>query len=89
MGIGFAEDGFVPVAFTVWDGFNRERGNKRALSAWQYVYVQPRKRPSPVGPIARASLAVLAAELLVVGWVRRRKNKNEPERDFAPPVTTQ
>ena len=89
VGIGFAEETFVPVAFTVWDGFNRERGNKRALSAWQYVYVQSRHRPSPAGPIAKAGLAVLAVELLVVGWVRRRKNKIQPERDPAPRVTTQ
>ena len=89
MGIGFAEDGFVLVAFTVWDGFNCERGNKRALSAWQYVYVQPRNRPSPTKPIARTGLAVLATELLVVSWVHRRKNKNQLERDSAPRVTTQ
>ena len=89
VGIGFAEESFVPVAFTVWDGFNRERGNKRALSAWQYVYVQSRHRPSPAGPIAKAALAVLVAELLLVGWVRRRKNKIQPERDPAPRVTTQ
>lgn len=91
-GVGFVEDAFVPAAFTVWDGFERERGNRRALSAWQYVYVQPRERPSPVGPIAKAGLAVLALELLVIGWVRRRKSRNEPHRGGAvpaPPVTTQ
>jgi mono/diheme cytochrome c family protein len=79
-GIGFAEDTFVPVAFTVWDGFNRERGNKRALSAWQYVYVRPRQRPSPAGPIAKAIFVVLVVELLVIGWVRRRKSNNEQGR---------
>ena len=26
--ISFDEETFVPVAFSVWDGFNRERGNK-------------------------------------------------------------
>ena len=79
-GIGFAEDTFVPVAFTVWDGFNRERGNKRALSAWQYVYVRPRQRPSPAGPIAKAVFVVLVVELLVIGWVRRRKSNHEQGR---------
>ena len=30
-----------PIAFSVWDGSNRERGNKRALSTWWTVYLSP------------------------------------------------
>lgn len=75
-GVGFAEESFVPVAFTVWDGFDRERGNRRALSAWQNLYVRPMERPSPVGPIARASLSVLGLELLLIAWVRWRRKKS-------------
>jgi complex iron-sulfur molybdoenzyme family reductase subunit gamma len=71
-GISFAEGSYVPVAFSVWDGTARERGNRRALTQWVYVYLQPREKPSALGPILAAVLGVLAVELLVVGAIRRR-----------------
>ncbi|HUP24873.1 MAG TPA: c-type cytochrome [Thermoanaerobaculia bacterium] len=71
-GVDFRQDLFVPIAFSVWDGFNRERGNKRAVSQWFYVYAEPREMPSPVRPMVTAALAVLAVELLVIFAVRRR-----------------
>jgi mono/diheme cytochrome c family protein len=70
--VAFAEDAFVPLAVTVWDGFHHERGNLRGLTRWVHVYVPPLEAPSPVGPMIRAGLGVLALELLVVAWVRRR-----------------
>ena len=33
-GVTFADGQFVPVAFSVWDGTSRERGNKRGLTQW-------------------------------------------------------
>ncbi|HEX6200336.1 MAG TPA: hypothetical protein VF150_08740, partial [Thermoanaerobaculia bacterium] len=71
-GVAFEEEGFVPVAFSVWDGFYRERGSKRALTRWFHVYVEPMERPSVAWPMAKAGLTVLVLELLVVGLVRRR-----------------
>lgn len=76
-GLTFAEDSFYPVAFSVWDGFNRERGNKRGLSAWYQVYVEPIEKPSPVGPMMRAGATVLGLELLFIAMVRRRNGKNK------------
>ncbi len=77
-GLSFEESEFLPVAFSVWDGFNRERGNRRGLSSWYQVYVEPLERPSPMGPMARAGLTVLGLELLFIAMVRRRKNgKNQ------------
>ncbi|MEM7481484.1 MAG: c-type cytochrome [Acidobacteriota bacterium] len=75
--VSFDEEVFVPIAFSVWDGFNRERGNKRALTVWNHVYLEPLERPSPIGPMARAGLGVLGLELLLIGWVRRRARKKE------------
>lgn len=69
----FAEGEFLPVAFSVWDGFHRERGNKRGLTQWQYLYLEPRERPSPWGPMLRAGAGVLLLELLVIAWARRRQ----------------
>ncbi len=71
-GITFQEGQYVPIAFSVWDGFNRERGNKRALSAWFYLYPEPMQRVSAVGPMIRVALATLAVELLIIFLIRRR-----------------
>jgi hypothetical protein len=76
--IGFPEDAFVPFAVTVWDGFHHERGNLRGLTRWFHVYVPPLEAPSPVGRMVRAALGVLAIELLVVFWVRRRRRAAAP-----------
>lgn len=71
-GISFEEEGFVPVAFSVWDGFFRERGSKRGLTRWFHVYVEPAEEPSVIAPMAKAGLTVLGIELLIIALVRRR-----------------
>ena len=62
----------MPMAFSVWDGFSRERGNRRGLSLWYSLYMEPEQVPSAVGPMIRTALFILAMELAVIGWVRRR-----------------
>ena len=74
-GFSFEEGSFLPIAFSVWDGFNRERGNRRGLSAWYQVYIEPLEKPSPVGPMARAGATVLGLELLFIALIRRRNGK--------------
>ena len=71
-GIRFAEDSFVPVGISLWDGFNEERGSKRGLTAWYPVYIPPLEKPSPTLPMAKTAGGVLLAELLLVFWIRRR-----------------
>lgn len=71
-GVTFAEGQYVPISFSVWDGTERERGNKRGLTRWMYLYTMPRETPSAVWPMLRAALAVLAVEILLIFWVRRR-----------------
>jgi mono/diheme cytochrome c family protein len=63
---------FMPVAFSVWDGFSRERGNRRGLTVWYSLYLEPEVVASAVGPMIRTALVFLALELIVIGWVRRR-----------------
>jgi len=75
-GVAFEEGTFLPIAFSVWDGFNRERGNKRALTSWYHLYVEPLEKPSPVKPMVQAGVAVLLLELLFIGLIRRRHAKN-------------
>ena len=60
----------MPVAFSVWDGFSRERGNRRGLTLWYSLYVEPETVPSAVGPMVKTALLILAIELAVIGWVR-------------------
>ncbi len=71
--VTFAPGQYVPVAFSLWDGFNRERGSKRGLTQWMYLYTMPQESPSPIGPMIQAALAVLVVEILLVLWVRRRQ----------------
>ena len=62
----------MPIAFSVWDGFSRERGNRRGLTSWYSIYVGPEEVPSAVGPMIRTALLILVIELIVIGWVRWR-----------------
>jgi DMSO reductase family type II enzyme heme b subunit len=71
-GAAFSPGEFLPIAFSVWDGFSRERGNRRGLSLWYSVYVEPENVPSAVGPMIKTALIILVIELVVIGLVRRR-----------------
>jgi DMSO reductase family type II enzyme heme b subunit len=71
-GARLAQGEFMPLAFSVWDGLSRERGNRRGLTAWYSLYLEPEAVPSAVGPMIRTALLILAIELAVIAWVRRR-----------------
>jgi hypothetical protein len=71
-GPAFSPGQFTPIAFSVWDGFSRERGNRRGLTVWYSLYLDPEEVPSAVGPMVRTASLILALELIVIGWVRRR-----------------
>jgi hypothetical protein len=75
--VPFDEGGFVPVAFSVWDGFSRERGNKRALTNWWTLYLSPGEQPSPRGRMAKWAGLTLALELAFIGWARRRSRRRD------------
>jgi mono/diheme cytochrome c family protein len=70
-GAPFAAGQFLPIAFSVWDGLSRERGNRRGLSLWYSLYVEPETVPSAVGPMLETALFILALEVIVIMWVRR------------------
>lgn len=71
-GAPFAPGQFMPIAFSVWDGLSRERGNRRGLSLWYSLYVEPEDVPSALGPMVRTALLLFAIEVAVIGWVRSR-----------------
>ena len=92
-GAPFSPGEFMPVAFSVWDGLSRERGNRRGLTAWYSLYVEPEVVTSAVGPMVRMGLLILVIELAVIVWVRRRYGsgvREEPGGDGDPglPATT-
>ena len=70
-GAAFTPGEFMPIAFSVWDGFSRERGNRRGLSLWYSLYMEPEKVPSAVGPMLKTALFILVLEVIVIWWVRR------------------
>ncbi len=83
-GAAFAPGEFMPVAFSVWDGFSRERGNRRGLTSWYSLYLEPEVVPSAVGPMLRTALVILAIELALIGWVRSRY-RSEARQELGPP----
>jgi mono/diheme cytochrome c family protein len=74
-GATFTPGEFMPVAFSVWDGFSRERGNRRGLTLWYSLYVEPEKVPSAAGPMIRTALVILMLEAMVIWWVRRNASR--------------
>ena len=72
-GATLAPGEFMPIAFSVWDGFARERGSRRGLSQWFSLYMEPEDVPSAVGPMLKTALFIFAIEIIVIMWVRRRK----------------
>jgi mono/diheme cytochrome c family protein len=87
-GAPFTPGEFLPIAFSVWDGFSRERGNRRGLSLWYSIYLEPENVPSPAGPMITTAGSLLAIELAVIGFVRwrRARDRDEPggEQKQAP-----
>lgn len=74
-GASFQEGGFVPIAFSIWDGFNHERGNRRGLTGWYHVYVEPTDRPSALGPMLQWGLLTLVLQIGIIFYVRRRHRR--------------
>jgi hypothetical protein len=89
-GAAFSPAQFMPVAFSVWDGFSRERGNRRGLTVWYSLYLEPEVVASAVGPMIRTALVILAIELIVIGWVRwrYRPRTREEHGGGTQPATT-
>jgi hypothetical protein len=75
-GVSFAQGQFVPIAFSIWDGGSHERGNKRGLTQWASLYVEPQLVVSPWGPAMRVGLLVLGLEILVIFLVRRKSRSS-------------
>jgi mono/diheme cytochrome c family protein len=87
-GAAFSAGEFMPIGFSVWDGFSRERGNRRGLTAWYALYVEPAAVPSAVGPMVKTALVILAIEVALIGWVRRRARGDRGGERTQQPATS-
>ena len=76
-GVSFDEGTFVPVGFSVWDGFEEERGNKRGMTSWFNFYIEPSEKESPIGPMLGYGIGLLLLELLLIKLIRRKHDKAE------------
>ena len=84
-GTTFTQGQFLPVAFSVWDGLSRERGNRRGLSLWYSLYVEPEAVPSAFGPMLRTAFLILVLELIAIWWVRKgSRARGQRERRQQP-----
>jgi len=68
----FEEGTFVPVAFSVWDGFYSERGLKRGVTSWYHVYMSPLQVESPVGDMFAWGFGTFLLGIGIVFFVRRK-----------------
>jgi len=75
--ISFDEGTFVPVSFSVWDGFARERGNRRGLTGWYHVYLDVAEKESPILPMIAYGLITLFIGLGITFVARRRYGRGD------------
>ena len=62
---------FVPIAFSVWDGFRKETGSGRGVTSWYNLYLKPAGGAHPAVPAGKRAATVLGAGialLLLVRW---------------------
>ena len=69
-GLSFEEEQFTPITFSVWDGFYKERGNKRGIASWYYIHLEALEQESVVMPMLARGLLTLLLSLGLVGFVR-------------------
>jgi mono/diheme cytochrome c family protein len=79
-GAALTQGQFMPIAFSVWDGFAGERGSRRGHSLWFSLYVEPEIVPTAAGPMLRIAAILLVLELVVIGLVRRRASATSEPR---------
>lgn len=71
-GLAFDEGNFIPVAFSIWNGFDGETGNRRGVTSWYHLYLEPVRRESKVIPVVGYGALTLLAEVLLIAVVRKK-----------------
>jgi len=71
----FPTEGFIPIAFAVWEGSNREKGAQSSITTWHYVKLS---KPPGLTVYAAPILATVVAgliEIYAVRWARRKRQQ--------------
>jgi DMSO reductase family type II enzyme heme b subunit len=76
-GLSFNDGSFVPVAISIWNGFDRETGNVRGVTSWYHLYLEPAAQKSNVIPIVGYGAITLLAEVVLIAVVRRRNRPGD------------
>ncbi len=75
-GMHFNLEEFIPIAFSVWDGFSEETGNKRGITSWYSLYLKSPVKTSPLIPAATKAGTAMAVQIVLLLALRfhfRRK----------------
>jgi DMSO reductase family type II enzyme heme b subunit len=70
--IYFKQGSFIPVAFSIWDGFNKERGNKRGITSWYNLYLEPLEAKLPVVQMVKYAMLTLMIEIGIIYYIRKK-----------------
>jgi DMSO reductase family type II enzyme heme b subunit len=76
--VQFEAGRFEPIAFNIWDGSRGEVGNRRSLTSWFWVYLQP---DIPQSAYVRPPIFFLFT-LLILGLVVRKNKVRAEAGDF-------
>lgn len=79
-GFSFEEGAFAPIAFSIWDGFIGERGNRRAVTSWYDLYLPPAQTESKAGPIVGYGVLTLLIELALIMVIRKKHQAGTAQR---------
>ncbi len=75
-GMPFHPEEFIPIAFSIWDGFSEETGNKRGITSWYNLYLKSPVQTSPFLPAARKAGLAMGLQIVLLFALRhhyRRK----------------
>lgn len=64
---------FIPIAFSAWEGSNKETGTKRSISSWYFLILEARLPKEIYYYPFLAIFAVAVVEFIIIGWVRKNK----------------
>lgn len=67
---------FVPIGFSVWDGFGNEAGGRRGITSWHNLYLKPAGGGNPLLPASTTAGGILLFEVLAI-WLIRKKLRSK------------
>jgi complex iron-sulfur molybdoenzyme family reductase subunit gamma len=76
----FMANSFVPIAFAVWEGSNKEKGALSAITTWHYLKVDTPTGKSIFLYLFIGVIIAVAVEILLIRWAKRKVDYGPPHR---------